>query len=57
MMTAWLRRKVRLHQQPQFRGRQGKGGRTHLVSPLMAPRGGQGRFADRVRWPDTKRFH
>ncbi|SUA23789.1 isopropylmalate isomerase large subunit [Neisseria gonorrhoeae] len=27
---------LRLHVQPQFEGRQGNGGRTHLVSPAMA---------------------
>jgi 3-isopropylmalate dehydratase small subunit len=30
------RRAVRVDEQPQLRGRQGKGGRTHLVSPLVA---------------------
>jgi 3-isopropylmalate/(R)-2-methylmalate dehydratase large subunit len=34
-----------------FEGRQGKGGRTHLVSPLMAVAAAvEGRFVDVRRW-------
>jgi len=35
-----------------FEGRQGKGGRTHLVSPHMAAAAAvEGRFVDIRQWP------
>jgi 3-isopropylmalate/(R)-2-methylmalate dehydratase large subunit len=35
-----------------FEGRQGKGGRTHLVSPQMAAAAAvEGKFVDIRRWP------
>ena len=37
-----------------FEGRQGKGGRTHLVSPQMAAAAAvAGKFVDVRRWPDV----
>ncbi|MDE3178058.1 MAG: 3-isopropylmalate dehydratase large subunit [Acidobacteriota bacterium] len=39
-----------------FEGRQGKGGRTHLASPMMAAAAAiEGHFVDIRQWPDTPR--
>jgi len=36
-----------------FEGRQGKGGRTHLVNPVMAAAAAvAGKFVDIRKWPD-----
>ncbi|HLI29638.1 MAG TPA: aconitase family protein, partial [Terriglobia bacterium] len=37
-----------------FEGRQGKGGRTHLVSPMMAAAAAiEGHFVDIRKWPEN----
>ena len=48
MMTAWANgNAVLLHQTVNFEGRQGRNGRTHLVSPAMAAAAGMfGNFVD-----------
>ena len=39
--------------QPRFEGRQGKGGRTHLVNPAMAAAAAvAGKFVDIRKWPN-----
>jgi len=40
-----------------FEGRQGKGGRTHLVSPMMAAAAAiEGHFVDIRQWPEAKQL-